>query len=426
MFVCLFVCLALFVWLCLTSSTLQRTGCLKCGIGPHHAFQCPHLSHEEAVDLESAAYRRWVVLIGEDLMMFGACSSIDAYEQSAKARMAARKDLPQRPPRYMKKNAVAAPLPDRHQLPTAQQAMLIDSPILRTPSHNSVSLLPPAIPSILARVQQPLSGSASISKPSPKQSTFSLLSTEKPNVTKPRRTPSQAADDQDKFRLVGNGAKFATPQHAAKSAAQTVSTKFPETATSCPSAESSCYASNVPGEHISVDNLEAAFNSQESWDANNVRLDDALTALSQLSQQVTRLTGDLEMMKARTIGDRRSRPFTPGSSDRSAKIAREASNAEGGQALQFADGSTQQILEGMSGDSTGSGEGDGSEVSEASPEYELWDLARYKRAKTVRARGHFWEKASVEVKRRMIDALLAEPAMSPATVQARQKGWIPF
>ena len=80
----------------------------------------------------------------------------------------------------------------------------------------------------------------------------------------------------------------------------------------------------------------------------------------------------------------------------------------------------------MSGDSTGSGEGDGSEVSEASPEYELWDLARYKRAKTVRARGHFWEKASVEVKRRMIDALLAEPAMSPATVQARQKGWIPF
>ena len=80
-----------------TSSTLQRTGCLKCGIGPHHVFRCPFLSHEEAVDLESGAYRRWSVLIGEELMMFGACSSVMAYEESAKVRMTGRKDLPRYP-----------------------------------------------------------------------------------------------------------------------------------------------------------------------------------------------------------------------------------------------------------------------------------------------------------------------------------------
>ena len=107
-------------------------------------------------------------------------------------------------------------------------------------------------------------------------------------------------------------------------------------------------------------------------------------------------------------------------------MAREAGSVENGHALQFAGTPTQQILEGMSGDSTGSGDTDGSDVGEGSSQYELWDVARYKRAKTLRARGHFWENASAEAKQRMIDALLAEPTMAPATVQARQKGWIPF
>ena len=115
-----------------TSSTLQRTGCLKCGIGPHQVFQGPFLSHDEAADLERVAYRRWTLLIGEELMMFGAGSSIAAYEESAKARMAARNDLPRRPPRYMTKEAAAAPQPDK-QTSSAQQAMAIDSPILPLP-----------------------------------------------------------------------------------------------------------------------------------------------------------------------------------------------------------------------------------------------------------------------------------------------------
>ena len=80
----------------------------------------------------------------------------------------------------------------------------------------------------------------------------------------------------------------------------------------------------------------------------------------------------------------------------------------------------------MSGDSSSSGDGDSSDVQEVPSQYEVWDIARYKRAKTERARGHFWEKASEDAKGRMIQSLLTEPDMSPVTVQARKKGWIPF
>ena len=59
-------------------------------------------------------------------------------------------------------------------------------------------------------------------------------------------------------------------------------------------------------------------------------------------------------------------------------------------------------------------------------QFESWDIVRYKRAKTEKARGKFWDKASLEAKQRMTQSLLAEPDMSPVTVQARKKGWIPF
>ena len=65
------------------SSTLQRTGCLKCGIGPHHVYECQHLSREKAVDLEQKVFRRWAVLVGEELMLYGSSSSTAAYTDPA-------------------------------------------------------------------------------------------------------------------------------------------------------------------------------------------------------------------------------------------------------------------------------------------------------------------------------------------------------
>ena len=135
------------------------------------------------------------------------------------------------------------------------------------------------------------------------------------------------------------------------------------------------------------------------------------------------------MIRARTIGDRRSRPFTPGSADRPAKVARDSRNLEAESAarvLDYAEASTQQMLESMAGSSSSGGDAEGSDAPATSTEYDTWDLPRYKRAKTERARGHFWANASVESKQRMTQALLSEPTMSPVTVQARQKAWIPF
>ena len=385
--------------------------------------------------MERAAYRRWAMLIGEELMLFGASSSFNNYKESAIARMADRKDLPRRPPRYMKSDA-ARHMPEQHQLPATNRASAVDSIVLPLP--HTVAVLQQMAPLVLSR---PECSSAAV-KPAAKQaassSQHSAPLSEIPNAAEPgaksaaaqsRSAKPQAPLDATKGKQVQQSALPAaqksppSPQKARTAAIQSTHSRSSPRAIASSSAGAS---SNSPPRQAVSDVSNLDFDTQESWDANNVRLDTAIAALSQLSQQVTRLAGDLEMIKASTIGDRRSRPFTPGSTERPAKIARDARSTEGGQALQFAGTSTQQMLEGLTGESSSSGDGDESDVQEASGNYEQWDLARYKRAKTERARGRFWVNASEEAKQRLIEALLAEPALSPVTVQARQKGWIPF
>ena len=103
----------------LFQANLQHTGCLRCGIGPHHVLQCPHLGREEAGEMDQQAFRRWTVLIGEELLLYGSSSSVEAYKDGAQARMVSRKELPKRPPRLM-----------RRDTPTIPQ---VSSPILPTP-----------------------------------------------------------------------------------------------------------------------------------------------------------------------------------------------------------------------------------------------------------------------------------------------------
>ena len=52
----------------------------------------------------------------------------------------------------------------------------------------------------------------------------------------------------------------------------------------------------------------------------------------------------------------------------------------------------------------------GEQVAAMHFNYEEWDVSRYKRAKTEKARGLFWASASDEAKRKMTGALLHEPA----------------
>ena len=176
-------------------------------------------------------------------------------------------------------------------------------------------------------------------------------------------------------------------------------------------------------EHLNSDEPQC----DEEWSDDNVILDN----ISKLAKQVTQVVGDLEMIKAKMLGSRRSRPFTPGSSARPTKVAREAAVQGNGQVLNFQEGSTQELLAGLSRganakESQDLRDLDSQSEQDGDPKYDEWDLQRYKRAKTVNARGLFWEKASKETKERMVQELLDDEPMAAATVQARQMKWIPF
>ena len=391
------------------SSTLQRTGCLKCGIGPHHVYECPHLSREEAVDLEQKIFRRWVVLVGEELMLYGSSSSTTAYTEGAIARMASRKDLPRRPPRHMKNEATAAESSGHPDSP------LLPLPIQRPPMSSSAAPVLPASPSraqLSAIPQQPqgsMQGTPNeIAKPKPK-----------PKPSSQQQMLSDKAPS-NVFSVLSKRKETAAVSSAAAATSSAVSNVAISSSFSTPT-----NTRNVSKSSEHVDCVD--HQSTEEWDDDNVILDN----ISKLAKQVTQVVGDLEMIKARMLGNRRSRPFTPGSSARPAKVAREAAVQDNGQVLDFQAGSTQEILAGLSTDVVAVESQDLQELDSQSeqggdPQYDEWDLARYKRAKTVRARGLFWEKASKESKERMVQELLREEPMAAATVQARQMKWIPF
>ena len=145
------------------------------------------------------------------------------------------------------------------------------------------------------------------------------------------------------------------------------------------------------------------------WENDNVHLDDALllAAFAQLSQ-------DVQMLQARIVGSRRSREFTPGSAvqNRTKFLCVEHTPPE---ILNFSD-ETASLLNAAA---------DGSHSS-SSVEYEDWDVDRDIQARHVSARQRFWQFASEEAKQRMVRELYAQPAGTPATIQARENGWIPM
>ena len=76
--------------------------------------------------------------------------------------------------------------------------------------------------------------------------------------------------------------------------------------------------------------------------------------------------------------------------------------------------------------SSGSSSASDSESSPAASEYDRWDAERYVQARHFSARLRFWQLASDAAKQRMVRALYDLPAGAPATIQARENGWIPL
>ena len=179
-------------------------------------------------------------------------------------------------------------------------------------------------------------------------------------------------------------------------------------------------ASAPPSALLEAEVLNDAFSTTEEWEANNERMD------RPKMDATSRIAGDLAMPQAHMLGTRRNRPFTPSSSARPAKVARERACDDTARALQYQDQPSQDMLLEIAHSGRGQEAApnqDAASSQEAAPtaaDYDLWDLARYKRAKTMYARGQFWLLASEESKRRITADLLKDPPSTAAVVQAKQ------
>ena len=130
-----------------------------------------------------------------------------------------------------------------------------------------------------------------------------------------------------------------------------------------------------------------------------------------------RKSGDLAMPQARMLGIRRHRPFTP-SSVRPAKVAEKKTCDDTARALYYQDQPSQDMLVEMAQGCASQ------EIASAAADYDMWDLVRYKGAKTMQARGQFWLLASEESRSKIAAELLKDPPSTPAMVQAKQMNWI--
>jgi len=85
---------------------LQRSGCALCGIGPHSTAACPRMDRQTAEQQEAALFRRWMVVIGQELLLYGATERFSDYAVGAAARVAEHSQT-HRPPRFQSRQAGA-------------------------------------------------------------------------------------------------------------------------------------------------------------------------------------------------------------------------------------------------------------------------------------------------------------------------------
>ena len=396
-------------------TNLQRSGCVSCGIGPHSTNECPVLG---ALAEEKAArlYRRWAALVGDELLVFSRSFSTQAYVDGAAVRLRNRNDLPKRRPHRM--NA-SKPGNDSWPIPTRKPPVLTD-PLLPDPPPPAThvpSLQPPKLAALSRRPILP-------SLPPPTillSSTAASLPRQQPPVqqsSQMRARPKAAETPKSKERVVSPNT-HSLPFHRDSS--------------------QKCGPFDHSDPTVSQD--LCAMPLEDNWEENNVHLDAALLdSLSRLSQ-------DVEMLRARVVGQRRSREFTPGSTGATRtkfvcvedspppaplNFNAEASSSSSSSASSSSSSSSASSSVSASSSASGSSSlssplsTSNTESETPSAEYETWDLDRYIKARHLSARQRFWQMASEAAKGRMVQALYGQPSGTPATIQARENGWIPL
>ena len=367
------------VYRAVIGTNLQRSGCVHCGIGPHSTNECPILG-STAEEKADRLYRRWAALIGDELLIFSRSLSTEAYAEGAGLRLSNRNDLPKRRPRRM---ATTQPSGSASVIPVKKPPVVTD-PILPDPAAHATPTVSSQTPKPSPRMSHPLS--------QPIVPVSILRRDQAPNPStniQPKlmaapvaiRAPKSKAKEQ----VAGSQSEAVTQNHATPR-----------------DNRNNGYLAAASSEMVVSQDLQELPPDSE-WEQCNTHLDDAALLLS-----ISRISQDVEMIKARLVGHRRSRELTPSSAqhDRAKFVCVEHSPSP--QQLDFRTEATAA-----------------SSSSSVQTEYESWDLERYVQARQLCARQRFWQCASEAAKGRMVQALYGQPAGTPATIQARENGWIP-
>ena len=373
----------------ITHTNLQRSGCLHCGICPHSTNDCPILG-SAAEERAAKLYRRWAALIGEELLVFSRSSSTHAYAEGARGRLSSRNDLPKHPPRRAK---VAAAIKETSVIPVRKPPS-ISEPILPEPAGVTTNNAP-------TQISRP----KTTSTPPPADRRMPTQQRQQPLSSLSAQPKSKAGTDPE---LAPDAKAARAPMPQAKMAAASSQKGAVSGTPRVLSRGQPLAASNgIQGEAAISQDMQNLPPDVE-WHNDNVHLDDAILLAS-----LARLSQDVEMMQTRLTGYRRSREFTPSSAqpNRNKFVCVEPSPPR---PLDF----TADATEALSSSST---------VHVTPPaEYETWDLDRYIQARHFSARHRFWQVASEAAKQRMVLALYGQPSGTPATIQARENGWIPI
>ena len=368
-----------------TATNLQRSGCIHCGIGEHSTYDCPFLDKDVADRKAEALYRRWVSLVAEELLIFSRCSTT-AYVDAAHIRFANRPDLPVRRPRRIQRVCIAG----SSVRVVPRQPPEIQEPLLPTPVANKL----------------PERSQFQAAKPKPSANLpISAISQAKP---KPASTNGGPGCGVSKAPIAPPKAKAKSP---ARDVARVRFVQDPPNADVLPVDS----ASQMVSQDLN------ALPPQQLWEDDNTYMDDAALLCS-----IARISRDVEMLQASLIGNRRRRDFTPGSADRDRPDKFIRVDETPSRCLNFLPAIANSSSSSAGSSSASSASSDaGSPLSAANADYENWDVERYVQARHLSARQRFWQQASDAAKTKMVRGLYDQPAGTPATIQARENGWIP-
>lgn len=455
---------------------LQRSGCLVCGIGPHATHECAKVEQMKAEEMEGAHCRRWMALVGQELLLFSSAGDTPAYKAGAAARIGAYRTAHRRP-RFQRRSPEASPLASEISVaaqpgaspvqpgglpqdsppipaakvparPTAQQAtspVPLGAPPRHSPPRPAAEV--PARPSVkpAASTQGQGRGPPPVPLPvrpavPPEQSAQAAPARtgSAPAVRRRGRSPPEVTFPPSP-RLAGSGVlpslshqqSPSTPRIDPRSDGASVFSTPPRQPPGASSAEE---PGHVPGPADRLQFLgdaneliEVILPPAEEWFVDSTSMDRLLPFVREDAPEVCGQMV-LDVALARRIGVRRVREDSSPVASPQPNKARVEGDPQVTRVRKLYV-PRRLLLESVlpAPVSEGSSSSSSSQAAPSSSgiDFNTFTERQYIHTPNLEHRRKFWELASAEAKARMTAHLQSLPPTARATVQAREEGWIP-